>query len=129
MQPQTRVGDRSLVPADGHGKPCCTHECIGPAQRGSPDVLVNGRAAVRVTDTGIHFTCCGANTWYAVEGAETVLINGLRAHRRFDDDQHCGGPGYMVEGSDDVFVGDGTESGMGNAQAGAKGLVQPCASS
>ncbi len=126
MQPQTRVGDRSLVPADGHGKPCCPHECEGPAQAGSPDVYVNNQAAVRVTDWGIHFTCCGANTWFAVEGAETVLINNLRAHRRFDDDQHCGGPGFMIDGSPDVFVGDGTELGMGQAKDAAKGLVQPC---
>ena len=126
MQPQTRVGDNSLVPADGHGNLCCTHECVGPAERGSPDVFVNNRPAVRVTDTGVHASCCGPNTWVAVKGAETVLINNLQAHRLMDDDQHCGGMGWMIEGSSDVFVGDGTESGMSQAKKNAKALNQVC---
>src|SRR6201999_2096077 len=66
MQPQTGFGDFSYVPKDGHGNPCCTHECRGPAQTGSPDVFVNDRNAVRVTDTGIHAKCCGPNTWVAM---------------------------------------------------------------
>jgi uncharacterized Zn-binding protein involved in type VI secretion len=106
MQPQTRVGDRSLVPADSHGKPCCSHRAIGPATQGSPDVFVNNQPAVRVTDNGIHTHCCGPNIWVATKGSQTVLINNLEAHRLNDQDMHCGGPGYMVEGSPDVFVGD-----------------------
>jgi len=105
MAKQSRLGDRSLVPADSHGRLCCPHECIGPAETGSPDVDVNGRAALRVTDTGIHATCCGPNTWIATQGSATVFINNLAAHRLGDADQHCGGPGYMIEGSDDVLVG------------------------
>ena len=105
VQPQSRLGDKSLVPADTHGKDCCPHECIGPAVTGSPDVMVNSRPALRVTDTGIHALCCGPNTWVAVEGSTTVLINSLQAHRLEDLDQHCGGPGFMLEGSPDVLVG------------------------
>lgn len=126
MQPQTRVGDKSEVKVDSHGKPCCPHDCKGPGIKGSPDVQVNNRAALRLGDTGVHSTCCGANTWLAIDGSHTVIINGLYAHRRNDPDQHCGGLGKMIEGSDDVFVGDGTESGMSQAKNGAKGLVQPC---
>jgi uncharacterized Zn-binding protein involved in type VI secretion len=129
MQPQTRVFDRSLVIGDTHAKMCCPHVAIGPGLRGSDDVIVNNRGALRVGDTGVHGACCGANTWMAIEGSETVIINGMYAHRRFDADQHCGGMGLMVDGSPDVFVGDGTESGMGNAKDAAKGLVQPCGQS
>jgi hypothetical protein len=61
--------------------------------------------ALRVTDTGIHFRCCGPNTWIAREGSSTVFINLLPAHRLFDEDEHCGGLGFMVEGSPNVLVG------------------------
>ncbi|MBZ5605183.1 MAG: PAAR domain-containing protein [Acidobacteriia bacterium] len=126
MQPQTRLGDDSFVPADGHGKICCTHTCKGPAETGSEDVFVNNKKAVRVTDTGVHSTCCGPNTWIAVEGSETVLINNLQAHRLFDMDVHCGGPGWMIQASPDVFVGDGTESAMSDAKKTGKALVEIC---
>ena len=94
------------MPADTHGKFCCAHDAIGPGIQGSPDVLVNNRAALRVSDPGIHSACCGPQTWIATEGAQTVLINNLPAHRQNDQDQHCGGVGFMIEGSPDVFVGD-----------------------
>ncbi len=106
MAKQSRLGDQSLVPADTHHRPCCAHVCIGPAETGSPDVEVNNRAALRVSDSGIHSHCCGPNTWIATQGSETVFINNLKAHRLGDRDEHCGGPGYMVEGSEDVLVGD-----------------------
>jgi hypothetical protein len=69
-------------------------------------VIVNNRGAVRVTDNGVHTACCGPQTWIAMKGSTTVLINNLQAHRLYDLDQHCGGPGFMVEASPDVFVGD-----------------------
>jgi uncharacterized Zn-binding protein involved in type VI secretion len=106
MQPQTRLGDQSMVPADKHGKSCCPHSCTGPATKGSPDVFVNNRAALRVGDSGIHAKCCGPNTWVATKGSGSVSINNQPAHRVQDADMHCGGPGYMIEGSPDVFVGD-----------------------
>jgi len=67
--------------------------------------VINQRPALRVTDTGVHALCCGPNTWVAMDGSKTVLINNLMAHRLGDLDQHCGGPGYMIEGSQDVLVG------------------------
>lgn len=105
MKPLSRLGDRSFVPADIHICGDCPHSCIGPAITGSADVLVNGRPALRVGDSGVHATCCGPNTWIAVEGSASVLINNRRAHRLDDLDQHCGGPGRMVEGSENVLVG------------------------
>ncbi|MCO4761609.1 MAG: PAAR domain-containing protein [Myxococcales bacterium] len=103
--PQSRLGDKSMVPADAHGCPACPHPCIGPAVAGSPDVMVNGRPALRVGDPGVHAACCGPNTWKAKAGSGTVFINDKKAHRLGDSDKHCGGTGQMVEGSGDVFTG------------------------
>jgi uncharacterized Zn-binding protein involved in type VI secretion len=105
MQAQSRLGDQSYVPADNHGRPLCPHHCIGPARTGSPNVLVNNLPALRILDTGVHSQCCGPNTWVAVQGSKTVFINNLPAHRLGDLDQHCGGPGYMVQGSPNVWTG------------------------
>jgi uncharacterized Zn-binding protein involved in type VI secretion len=73
---------------------------------GSPDVLINARAALRVNDSGVHAACCGPNTWLATAGAPTVLINGRPAHRLGDATVHCGGGGTLVSGSPDVIIGD-----------------------
>jgi uncharacterized Zn-binding protein involved in type VI secretion len=106
MQPQSRLGDQSLVPADNHHKcPRCAHVCVGPAETGSFNVMVNTLPALRVTDSGVHSHCCGPNTWVAVAGSKTVMINNLPAHRLGDQDMHCGGPGYMIQGSANVLVG------------------------
>lgn len=107
MPAQSRVGDASQIAADSHGCPACPHSCVGPAVSGSPDVNVNGIAAVRFQDAGVHSGCCGSNTWVAVNGSDAVFINGRPAHRVGDDDDHCGGAGQMIAGSPDVFVGGG----------------------
>ena len=106
MQPQSRLGDNYLVPADNHHQcPRCAHVCVGPAETGSPDVSANNRPALRVSDSGRHSHCCGPNTWVATAGSQTVLVNNLQAHRLGDSDRHCGGPGYMIQGSPDILVG------------------------
>lgn len=105
MPPQCRVGDKSQVPADAHGCPACPHPAVGPAVKGSANVLVNGMPALRVTDNGVHAACCGPNSWVASKGSGTVLINNLPAHRLGDMDQHCGGVGQMIQGSTNVMVG------------------------
>jgi uncharacterized Zn-binding protein involved in type VI secretion len=104
MPPQGRLGDKSQAVC-AHGCLACPHPVIGPAVTGSPDVLVNDRPALRVTDQGIHTPCCGPNTWVATSGSATVFINGLPAHRVGDTDTHCGGVGTLIEGSPDVIVG------------------------
>ena len=43
--------------------------------------------------------------WTALTGSMTVFINFLPAHRLTDQDLHCGGLGYMVEGSANVITG------------------------
>ena len=105
MPPQSRLGDKSQVPADAHGCPACPHPCVGPAIVGSPDVNVNKRPALRVQDVGIHVACCGPNMWTAAKGSGTVFINNKAAHRLGDQDTHCGGSGQMIEGSNNVMTG------------------------
>ncbi len=106
MPAQGRLGDNANVPSDGHGSVCCDHNCTGPGTSGSEDVLVNGQPALRIDDVGTHSSCCGSNSWVAVAGAPAVLINGRKAHRLGDATQHCGGAGKLIEGSNNVEVGD-----------------------
>jgi uncharacterized Zn-binding protein involved in type VI secretion len=105
MPPQSRLGDKSNVPVDAHGCPGCPHPCVGPAVLGSPNVLVNNRPALRVTDKGVHAACCNGNFWTATKGSSTVFINNLAAHRQGDQDTHCGGNVQMIEGSTNVMTG------------------------
>ena len=105
MPPQARLGDHAKVPADSHGCPGCAHTCVGPAITGSPNVLVNSRPAVRVTDKGIHSACCGPNSWVATQGSTSVIFNNLQAHRKTDKTTHCGGMGKTIQGSANVIVG------------------------
>jgi len=105
-----RVGDQALCPEDGHGCPACDHAVVGPAKEGSPDVFVNGRAALRVGDPGQHRACCGDNVWEAQAGSTGVFFNGIAAHRLGDATKHCGGVGELVEASPNVFIG-GMRSG------------------
>lgn len=101
-----RVGDSAQNPRDSHNCPACPHEASGPGTEGSPNVLINNRAALRVGDHGVHSSCCGPNTWEATRGAPGVFINGERAHRIDDTVRHCGGNGKLVGGSDNVLIGD-----------------------
>lgn len=106
LKAQGRLGDCSKVNSDAHGCPACPHTCIGPAILGSPNVNVNGLPALRVDDVGMHAACCGPNMWRATRGSSVVYINMKPAHRKDDDDAHCGGSGKMIQGSSNVFVGD-----------------------
>lgn len=107
MPGAARLGDKSKCPMDAHGCKVCTHCVQGPATQGSPDVIVNGKPAVRMGDMGIHALCCGSNTWVASNGAPTVTINGKPAVRMTDTTAHCGGVGQMIQGSANVIIGNG----------------------
>ncbi len=102
-----RVGDNAQCPSDTHGNPlCCPHPTMGPATTGSPDVMVNGAAVLRVGDHGIHSTpCCGPNTWVVGQGSATVFVNGLAVARLGDQTVHCGGVGNIISGSANLDVG------------------------
>ena len=54
MPPACRIGDKAHCPRDSHGNTCCAHSVIGPAVSGSPDIIINGRPALRVGDRGRH---------------------------------------------------------------------------
>jgi uncharacterized Zn-binding protein involved in type VI secretion len=100
-----RLGDISQATSDNHGCIACPHPVSGPAIVGSPNVNVNGRAALRVGDSGVHAACCGPNQWTAQVGSATVFINGKGAHRQGDAVKHCGSIGRLTNGSPDVSAG------------------------
>lgn len=127
MPPQCRLGDKSFTPLEYHGCPMCPHPASGPAVSGSPNVNVNHRPAVRMTDVGVHEVCCLTNTWQAVSGSPTVFINGLAAHRLHDLDQHCGGMGMMIEASPDVFCDSGFTNPLAAIQNMAEAAVDAAA--
>lgn len=107
MPAQCRVSDFSQVQGCPHNCPACPHGTpTGPGTKGSPDVKVNGLAALRVDDPGMHLVCCNANTWKATAGSATVFINGKAAHRKDDADLHCNTTsGKMISGSPNVTTG------------------------
>jgi uncharacterized Zn-binding protein involved in type VI secretion len=82
------------------------HAGQGGAVAGSPDVLVNGRAALRAGDTGQHEGCCTPGAWQATGGSLGVFINGKPAFRSGDETLHTGGTGELVAGSPDVSLGE-----------------------
>lgn len=106
MPRAARVGDIGWVPADSHGKNCCPHSAQGPATRGSSDVFINGKEALRVGDPGIHAACCGANDWKVAQGAPGVYLNDIAVARIGDPTTHCGGPGILISGSANVIIGN-----------------------
>jgi uncharacterized Zn-binding protein involved in type VI secretion len=111
-----RRGDRSIV----EGKTCgvCGKPEIGPAVDGSENVLINGRAAVRVNDRGEHTEGCGPGAWEAKVGAPAVLVNQRNAHRRGDGARHCCGQGALMEGSPNVMIGNRVVGGARGAPGG-----------
>ena len=105
MPPQSRVGDCALVPADSHGNKCCAHSCVGPGVVGSPNLIVEGSAALRIGDPGVHAACCGANAWIVSTGSTSVTINDIPAARLGDITVHCGGVGALITGAGTLVVG------------------------
>ncbi|SIQ45944.1 MULTISPECIES: PAAR domain-containing protein [Acidiphilium] len=70
----------------------------GPILTGSPNVLIGGLPAARVTD---KVTCVGPPDMVAA-GSPTVLINGLPAARMGDQTAHGG---VIVGGLGTVLIG------------------------
>jgi len=104
MPRAVRVGDIGHNPSDSHGNDCCPHNVAGPVKSGSPNVFINGSPAGRITDPGVHSTCCGANTFNIAAGSPNVFVNGLKKARLGDKTAHCGGTGKLVTGSKNVIV-------------------------
>jgi uncharacterized Zn-binding protein involved in type VI secretion len=91
-----KVGDLAKCPADSHGCPSCPHAVAGPILTGSANVMINGKPAARVGDTGRHASCCGPNTFTILEGDLKLLIDGQPAARKGDKTKHCGGEGSIL---------------------------------
>ena len=102
MPEQCREGDFSLTWTEVEK---ILPACFGPAIKGSPTMMVDGKPALRVPDEGVHFLCTSSNQWRAVEGSATVLIDGMPAVRKGDQTLHCGGLGKMITGSSNCLIG------------------------
>lgn len=110
-QPAARVTDNS------QGIPHChsvhpwspvPHPVIGPIMAGSPDVIIEGKQAARINDTGVHSSavCCGPNTYQIVQGSGTVYTNNLNQARLGDQTLHCSmASGAIIQGAGTVLVG------------------------
>lgn len=83
------------------------HGCFpsSNATSGSPDVSINGKPAVRVSDTYASHGCgvCAPHGRALAAGSATVSMNGL-ASGRIGDAIDCGG--VAATGSPNVFIGD-----------------------
>ena len=89
-----------------HGCPACPHPVTGQIEKGSSNVLVWGRPAARVGDTGHHKQCCGSNAFKIVSGDSSVMIDGKPAARLGDKTLHCG----MTTGQIGGKSKDGTQA-------------------
>lgn len=89
---------------DDHGQSATSR---GIAVKGSPDVDVNNKAALRVCDKGTGETGpCTGQRWEPIMGSGTVEVNGKPFVRKTDVTQHFAcGPGVMIDGSPNVEVG------------------------
>src|SRR6185312_13344371 len=69
----------------------------GEASAGSPDVIIDNRAALRAGDGGQGF--------HTTDGSAGVFIDGLPAIRQGDPTDHKGTQGEVLQGSPDVIIG------------------------
>ena len=95
MPKATRLGDNDT----GHDS--CPPTALNSA---SPDVIINGQGAGRVTDTYVAHGCKvhPSHVGNISSGSSTVFINGLAAGR-IGDPVSCGGS--VAVGSPNVFIG------------------------
>ena len=106
MPPAARLTDMHTCPMVTPGVPPIPHvggPICGPC---SPNVIIGGMPAARVTDMAV---CVGPPD-SIVKGSPTVMINGLMAARISDMTAHGG---VIVVGFPTVIIG---EMGMGGAQ-------------
>lgn len=106
MPPAARLTDMHTCPMVTPGTPPIPHvggPISGPC---SPNVIIGGLPAARVTDMAV---CVGPPD-VIVKGSPTVMINGLMAARISDMTAHGG---VIVAGFPTVMIG---EVGMGGAQ-------------
>lgn len=92
-----------------------SHGCYPPTPTisGSPDVLINGRPAIRVDDPLLLHGCpnCPPHPRKMSKGCASVLINGKPACG-VGDDVNCGG--VLITGSGDVLYAEYDETSTGS---------------
>lgn len=104
--PAARVQDNAQSQPHVHNPQAGARLAVGSILTGSPDVLINGRPAVRVQDSGTAAGCGGPGDFTIIKGSATVLINGHPAARMGDRTLHCGmAPGTIIQGSPTVLIG------------------------
>lgn len=101
MTSAARKGDKTTGPSN--------HPWMqAPAIEGSPNVIINGKPAVRVGDHfashSLPFPPIMPHDSVAAQGSKTVFVNG-KALSRIGDQTSCSD--IIAEGSPNVIVGDG----------------------
>ena len=82
------------------------HPNMGPILTGAMSVTINDLLAARITDMGMHASCCGPQTFIVMQGSSTVVVEGFSQSRLGDLTMHCMMvPGMITTGSADVIVG------------------------
>ncbi|GAA5264040.1 MAG: PAAR domain-containing protein [Acidiphilium sp.] len=112
-KPAARITDLHTCPAADGPVP----HVGGPIILGSPNVLIGGLPAARVSDT---VTCVGPPDTI-VMGSPTVLINGLQAARMGDQTAHGG---VIALGCPTVLIGTGSAASMGELGSAGDGAAQ-----
>jgi uncharacterized Zn-binding protein involved in type VI secretion len=112
-KPAARITDRAKSLGHVHMCPACTqgapHTVMGPFVQGSPNVMINGLAAIRQNDPGVACACCFTNMFRAQGCSTTVLANGRGLVRKGDATAHCepqSFPGDVITGSPNVTIED-----------------------
>lgn len=113
-KPAARITDMHACPESNGPVP----HVGGPIISGSPDVLIGGLPAARVTD---KLTCVGPPDTI-VMGSPMVLINGLMAARMGDQTAHGG---VIVGGCGTVLIGTSGSASSGDLGAVGAGPVTP----
>lgn len=105
-----RLGDKSLGSAPehcGHDPSCGTVTVNGTLSKGSQNVIINGKQAIRLGDPNTETdSCCGSSVGVVGSGSRTVLINGIPAGRQKDKLNQHAGSGNFISSSGNVFIGD-----------------------
>ena len=112
MPPAARLTDFIACPMVTPGLPPLPH--VGGVIVGlcSPNVIIGGQPAARVSDFSL---CIPAIPNPIIKGSATVMINGLPAARIGDTAVHGGA---VVSGCPTVIIGDSANAGGGAADPG-----------
>ncbi len=105
--PAARIGDTAQSLPHVHTPLIGAQVSAGPILVGAATVMIGGKPAARINDTGVGGGCVGPNSFSIIAGSSTVLIEGKPAARMGDRTLHCGmAPGTILTGVPTVLIGD-----------------------